>query len=327
MKTIVLTAGEPAGIGPDLCVFLAQNPPSLYRLVIVGDPLVLCERAKCLGLSFPYKEYQKHKMQHTVEVLPISYPEKVTPGRLDPKNMSCLISGLDRAISGCLNQEFNALVTNPISKSTIQEAGISFLDHTNHLQKKCSVSQVVMTFISKTGWCVSLMTTHLPLQAVSSSLSQNKIIGILHIINHDFSCYWLKKPYIAVCGLNPHAGESGYLGREEIEIISPALFQAQKEGINCQGPLPADTLFPDSHRKAYDVILACYHDQGLIPFKAANFPGGTNTTLGLPIIRTSVDHGIALDKAGTGAIDCHSLTESIHWAYTFSLAKERYGDS
>ncbi|CUT17537.1 MULTISPECIES: 4-hydroxythreonine-4-phosphate dehydrogenase PdxA [Candidatus Ichthyocystis] len=326
MDKIIITAGEPAGIGPDLCVMLAQRPcPRETRLIVIADPYVLESRAHQLHLELKTVLYNTDQdPTGKVEILPIKYPEPVVPGKLDPRNSPALLESIDRAIHGCQNGEFNAMVTNPVNKATIMEANLPFVDHTSYLRKKCKSKQVVMALFGNRKWCVALMTTHIPIKDVSRSLSVEHVSRTLSIIDHDFSLYLGKKPKIGVCGLNPHAGEDGHIGREEIEVISPAILDAQDNGIICLGPLSGDTAFCDEQRQQFDVILASYHDQGLAPFKLANAFTGTNVTFGLPIIRTSVDHGTAIEKAGQGRISSRSLEISVQRAIQFCISKKNY---
>ncbi|WP_092484457.1 4-hydroxythreonine-4-phosphate dehydrogenase PdxA [Candidatus Ichthyocystis hellenicum] len=326
MNRIIITAGEPAGIGPDLCVMLAQQPcPNGTRLIVIADPDVLESRACQLHMKLEMVPYETNQEPNgKIEILPIKYPESVVPGKLDPRNSPTLLASIDRAIHGCRNDEFTAMVTNPVNKATIMDAGLPFVDHTSYLRKKCKAQQVVMVLFGNRKWCVALMTTHIPIKDVSRSLSIEHVSRTLSVIDHDFSLYLGKKPKIGVCGLNPHAGEDGHIGREEIEIISPAILDAQNRGISCLGPLSGDTIFCDEQRRQFDVILASYHDQGLAPFKLANAFTGTNVTFGLPIIRTSVDHGTAVERAGQGNISSSSLEVAVQRAIQFCISKKNH---
>ncbi|WP_092402603.1 MULTISPECIES: 4-hydroxythreonine-4-phosphate dehydrogenase PdxA [Candidatus Ichthyocystis] len=326
---IVITAGEPAGIGPDLCVLLSQNPcPRGTRFIVIADPIVLESRAKLLRKKLYLVPYDpKKNPEGIMELISITYPEHPVPGMLNPKNASITLDGIDLALNGCQQGEFDAMVTNPVSKSNLIAAGLPFTDHTTYLQKKCKAPHVVMVMFGEHSWCVALTTVHIPLKDVSRSLSTAGIVSTLSVIDHDFYLYLGKNPKIGVCGLNPHAGENGHIGREEIEIISPAILIAQKHGISCLGPISADTAFCAEQRNQFDVILASYHDQGLAPFKLANTFSGTNVTFGLPIIRTSVDHGIALDKAGNGNISSSSLESAVKRAIQFCITKRTHAKS
>jgi 4-hydroxythreonine-4-phosphate dehydrogenase len=288
---IALTSGEPAGIGPELCAMLARERFEA-RLVVLGDRSIL-------GAA-PGIEH-------------IALAKPATPGRLDPANAHYVLRLLDRAIDGCLSGEFDAMVTAPVQKSVINDAGIPFTGHTEYLADRCDASVAMM--LVGGGLRVALATTHLPLAGVPKAITKDGLLAVLRTVDADLRRrFRIERPRILVAGLNPHGGESGHLGREEADVIVPALEAARAEGIDARGPLPADTLFvPDRLRDA-DCALAMYHDQGLPVLKFASFGRGVNVTLGLPFVRTSVDHGTALDLAGTGRADPGSLIEAVRLA-------------
>jgi 4-hydroxythreonine-4-phosphate dehydrogenase len=316
---LILTAGEPAGIGPDLCVMLAQAPP-VGRIVILADRSVLAARADRLGLPFEAPDYVPGGgAPICVLHLPVTAP--VQPGILNAANGRYVLETLRRAVAGCLSGEFAGLVTGPVHKGVINEAGVDFTGHTELLAELTGTPRVVM-MLAGGGMRVALATTHLPLREVADAITPDGLEETLRILNggliRDFG---LATPRILVAGLNPHAGEGGHLGREEIEVIEPVLQRLRGEGMDLVGPLPADTLFQRKNLDAADAVLAMYHDQGLPVLKHASFGEGVNITLGLPIIRTSVDHGTALDRAGTGNIDPGSLGVAIETA--LSMARHR----
>lgn len=317
---IILTAGEPAGIGPDLCALLStRNHPA--ALVIAGDREVLSDRARQRGLAFTAPDYAPGKTA-PVSLLHIPVAVPAQAGKPDSRNASHVLALLDRAVAGCLSGEFGAMVTAPVQKSSIAAAGIPFTGHTEYLAMKTGTPRVVM-MLAGGGLRVVLATTHLPLSAVPSAITREALLGVLAItdraLQRDFG---IARPRLLVAGLNPHAGESGHLGREEIEVISPAIASAREQGIDAVGPLPADTLFTEAAIAGADAVVAMYHDQGLPVLKRAAFGRAVNVTLGLPIIRTSVDHGTALDRAGSGEVDEGSLAEALSLAIT--LAKRRH---
>lgn len=296
---IALTAGEPAGIGPDLCVLLAARAQDM-QLVILGDRTVLADRARARGLSFDVPDYEPSR-HPPVSVLSMVAPKAVVPGKPDSANAAHVLALLDRAVDGCLTGEFAAMVTAPVQKSSISAAGIPFTGHTEYLAARTRTDRVVM-MLAGGGLRVALATTHLPLSAVPAAITRESLRDTLRIthsaLQRDFG---IARPRLLVAGLNPHAGESGHLGREEIDVISPVLERLRAEGHDLVGPLPADTLFNPDRLAGCDAVLAMYHDQGLPVLKFATFSQGVNITLGLPIIRTSVDHGTALDIAAQGA--------------------------
>ena len=313
---LVLSAGEPAGIGPDLCVMLAQQAPKA-SIVLLADREVLAARAASLGLPFSLPDYRAGG-EDSLSLLHMPTMASVTPGRLDPANGAYVLHTLERAIDGCLNGEFAGLVTGPVHKGVINEAGIAFTGHTEFLAERTGTRQVVM-LLAGGGMRVALATTHLPLREVADAITPDSLLDILRILHaalrRDFG---IASPRILVAGLNPHAGESGHLGREDIEVIEPVLNLLRGEGMNLIGPLPADTLFQKKNLAQADAVLAMYHDQGLPVLKHASFGEGVNITLGLPIIRTSVDHGTALDLAGSGRVDAGSLGVAIQAALSMA---------
>lgn len=316
MPTIAVTVGEPAGIGPDLCIQIAQQAFEC-KLVVIADRELLEARMRQLNLPIRIQEVSINDInQHIPDSLnlihiPLSQP--ALPGILNPQNALYVLKTLDTAIAGCQAGQFDAMVTAPVHKGVINDAGIAFTGHTEYLSE-ATQSAVVMMLVGG-GMRVTLATTHLPLKNVAATITSQLIESKLRIIHHDLvKRFMLMNPCIAVAGLNPHAGESGHLGREEIDIIIPVLKKLNDEGMNLIGPLPADTLFNPTHLSQYDCIFAMYHDQGLPVLKHASFGEGVNVTLGLPIIRTSVDHGTALDLAGTGRAHSGSLLAAIDMA-------------
>lgn len=299
---IALTSGEPAGIGPELCVRAAREragKPAAARLVVVGDRDLL---AGCPG----------------VEHVPLACP--ATPGQLDAANAPYVLAVLDRAIAGCMAGEYDAMVTAPVQKSVINDAGIAFTGHTEYLAQKAGGAHEVMMLVGG-GLRVALATTHLPLAEVPRRITREGLGRTLRVIDADLRArFRIARPRILVAGLNPHAGEAGYLGREDAEVIAPAVAQAVAAGIDARGPLPADTLFVPERLAQADCVLAMYHDQGLPVLKHASFGRGVNVTLGLPFVRTSVDHGTALDIAGKGVADAGSLIEAIQLAAELAQA-------
>jgi 4-hydroxythreonine-4-phosphate dehydrogenase len=302
---IAVTAGEPAGIGPDLCLALAQaNLPA--ELVIIGNRALLAERAALLGVDAP------------AQVIDIPLGAPCVPGRLDPANARHVLAMLDRAIDGCSRGEFAAMVTAPVQKSIINDAGVPFTGHTEYLAERTRAAHPVMLLAAGT-LRVALATTHLPLRAVGDAITPALLDTTLRILHDDVRRLWgMPRPRIAVCGLNPHAGESGHLGTEDRDVIQPAIERARAAGMLVDGPLPADTVFVPRYLSNYDVVLAMYHDQGLPVLKHAGFGHAVNVTLGLPIVRTSVDHGTALDLAGTGRADAGSLIAATRLAIEFA---------
>lgn len=311
---IALTAGEPAGIGPDLIIQLVQQPSSVHRIAI-ADPDVLRERAQQLGLPLQLLPYpgednlgqESVPESGTLWCLPIPTPHRVHPGALDQENAAAVLATLGRAADGALSGEFDAIVTAPVHKGVIAQAGYPFTGHTEWFAERAGVSKPVMLLLADT-LRVALVTTHLPLREVADAITPARLercLSILHAYLQDY--LGLNDPRILVCGLNPHAGEQGVLGDEEIRVISPVLERLRAAGMRLQGPAPADTAFTPAMLAHCDAVLAMYHDQGLPVLKHAGFGRAVNLTLGLPFVRTSVDHGTALELAGTGRADCGSL--------------------
>lgn len=324
---IVVTSGEPAGIGLDLCCALAQQPFDA-TLLIIADQTALLERAGMLGVNLAIHSYAEneppplHAGQGRLTVLHQSTSKPVKPGQLDPANSAYVLNTLTTAIHGCQQGKFDGMVTCPVHKGVINDSGISFTGHTEFLAEQTNTSHVVMMLVGG-GLRVALATTHLPLRAVSAAITQESLEQTLRILHQDLVArFGITQPRILIAGLNPHAGESGYLGTEEITTIAPVLEKLRHEGMQLQGPLPADTLFTPHHLKQADCVLAMYHDQGLPVLKYASFGEGVNVTLGLPIIRTSVDHGTALDLAGSGNANPGSLFSAIRLAIELAQQKQ-----
>ena len=322
---LVITTGDPAGIGPEVSLaaakdFLSEQPHA--QITLLGD----------VSLFKDFSE-KNSNLPDRLKIEPIPLAAPVTPGVLNLANAQYVLNLLDRASDACIQGEFDAMVTAPIQKSLINSAGISFTGHTEYLAKRCNTPHVVMMLCatlpdgflgikSSKDLRVALVSTHLPLREVSASLSYELLLETIQIVDHDLrSKFGIAKPVIRVAGLNPHAGESGYLGREEIDMIAPAIEAAKQQGIYVSGPYPGDTMFDAAALEDVDAFIAMYHDQGLAPFKFVTFGGGVNITLGLPIIRTSVDHGTALDIAGKGIADSGSMLEAIRLAYQLALNK------
>jgi 4-hydroxythreonine-4-phosphate dehydrogenase len=324
MNPLLISSGEPAGIGPDLCLALAGHE---VPLVVLGDPLVLESRARELNYSIKFIEYTKgqevNPQKGRLSVLPLKCSAPVQSGTLNPQNARYVIELLNHAATLCGKGEFSALVTAPVHKANINAAGISFSGHTEFFADFYNRETVVMMLACE-QMKVALLTTHLPLRQVPHAINEELIIKVITILHHsliqDFN---IKNPRIKVAGLNPHAGESGYLGREEIECISPALERLKKQGIEVEGPLPADTLFIKNHLKECDAYVAMYHDQGLPVLKYAGFNEAVNVTLGLPIIRTSVDHGTALELAGKNVLDPGSMQAAVAMAKKMVLTRSQ----
>ena len=328
--TLAITPGEPAGIGPDLLIQLVQQPallPADCALIAVADPELLRERARLLGLPLQLIEWQPGQpvppsRASTLGILPVSLRAPCQPGQLNRDNAHYVLETLQTATRLCLDNQVSAMVTAPVHKGIINEAGIPFSGHTEFLAEQCQVALTVMMLATE-GLRVALATTHLPLKDVPAAITPSSLMRVLRILNEDLKHkFGLAQPRILVCGLNPHAGEGGHLGREEIEIITPVLDLLRAEGMQLTGPLPADTLFTEKYLAHADAVLAMYHDQGLPVLKYKGFGRASNITLGLPIIRTSVDHGTALDLAGTGKADHGSLINAITTACQMSVARK-----
>ncbi len=310
---IAITLGEPAGIGPDLVAgLLCQAWPA--ALTVIGDGDVLAQRARQLGLELPAADW---------ELLHCPCDVPVVPGRLDARNAPAVLRMLELGCDGCLNGRFDALVTAPVQKSIINEAGIVFSGHTEFLAARCDVGNPVMLLVAG-SLRVALVTTHLPLSAVAAAITTERLATTIRVLATGLGAgFGLTTPRILVCGLNPHAGESGHLGCEERDVIEPCLDQLRREGFDVIGPTPADTAFTPDRLADVDAVLAMYHDQGLPVLKHAGFGRAVNVTLGLPIVRTSVDHGTALDLAGSGAADAGSLQAALELA--IAMAHRRKG--
>jgi 4-hydroxythreonine-4-phosphate dehydrogenase len=319
-KRFALTPGEPAGIGPDLCLLLATQPQP-HPLIAITSCDLLTERAAQLGVAVDL-----------ICVTPAAFPDLPAPagslyvwdtpllapvvtGQLNKANGAFVLETLTRAGQGCMDGSFAGMITAPVHKGVINEGGNAFSGHTEFLAELTHTDQVVM-MLATGDLRVALVTTHLPLRDVAEAITAERLERVTRILHADLvNKFGIPKPRILVCGLNPHAGESGHLGREEIDIIEPALERLRSEGLDLRGPLPADTLFTPKYLEHCDAVLAMYHDQGLPVLKYKGFGAAVNVTLGLPIVRTSVDHGTALDLAGSGKIDTGSLQVALHTAY------------
>ncbi len=331
---LALTPGEPAGIGPDLALRLVarESLPDNISVTLIADPVMLRRRAETLGLRIVLPVWDSGAdFASGFSVFPLPMPQIVDPGRPDPANAEYLLRTLEIACDGCLDGRFDAMVTGPIAKNTINEAGMAFMGHTEFLAKRTRVPRAVM-LLTADSLRVALATTHLPLREVPMAIDPDLLAAVLDILDRDMQRYFLsRRPRIAVTGLNPHAGEGGHLGREEIDVIAPAIAAARHLGLDVSGPWPADTVFLPERLAACDVVLTMYHDQGLPVLKNRGFSRAVNVTLGLPIIRTSVDHGVALDLAATGKGDQGSLRSALFLAVAmvgrrrnFSVSVGRY---
>ncbi|CAA0124354.1 4-hydroxythreonine-4-phosphate dehydrogenase [BD1-7 clade bacterium] len=321
-QRLALTSGEPAGIGPDLAIMQAQhNYP--YEVIVLGCPNLLQQRADALSIQLNWQILTLNDLAETspepatagaIKILPIDGCNTAFPGQLNKDNARYVLNILDSAIQGCQTGLFDAMVTAPVQKSVINDAGIPFSGHTEYLADSTNTPKVVM-MLATPSLRVALVTTHLPLRDVADAITESTLTQVSHILNTDLQRFFgIQRPRILVAGLNPHAGENGHLGDEELRIINPTLEKLQTEGINVIGPLPADTLFTPKYLENADAVLAMYHDQGLPVLKSQGFGEAANITLGLPIVRTSVDHGTALDLAGTGNIDPGSLNTAMQIA-------------
>ncbi len=313
---IAITTGEPAGIGPEIAAIAAADALDA-ELVLIGDEALLATRAKAVGAPWPARA--------TVHHVPLA--AAVRPGHLDVRNAAYVLATLDQAIDGALAGRYDAIVTAPVQKSVINDAGVAFTGHTEYLAARAKATQVVMMLAGDTAHGplrVALATTHLPLAEVPRALTVDGLVQVMQVLVHDLEQHFgIAQPRIAVTGLNPHAGEGGHLGREEIEVIAPAIARLRSAGHAVDGPLPADTLFVPSFVQRYDAVLAMFHDQGLPVLKYATFGHGINITLGLPFIRTSVDHGTALDIAGTGRADAGSMRAALALAVQLAARRGR----
>jgi 4-hydroxythreonine-4-phosphate dehydrogenase len=325
-RPFALTPGEPAGIGPDLCLLLAREAQP-QPLVAIANAALLRQRAAQLGLQIQVEE-----------VGPQSWPDAPAPagslycwdtplaaaveaGQLNPANAAYVLETLRRAGQGCIDGDFAGIITAPVHKGVINEAGVPFSGHTEFFAEQTATEQVVM-MLATHGLRVALVTTHLPLKDVAAAITPERLSRVARILHADLrDKFGIARPRILVCGLNPHAGEGGHLGREELEVIEPTLEALRAEGLELIGPLPADTLFTPKHLEHCDAVLAMYHDQGLPVLKYKGFGAAVNVTLGLPIIRTSVDHGTALDLARSGKVDTGSLRVALETAYQMAASR------
>ena len=321
---LAITSGEPAGIGPDLCIQLAQENRS-KPCVVFADKTLIQQRAQLLGLELELQTYQTGQpvTQQSGQLCIFQIPllAKCEAGKLDPANAQYVLSMLETAANKCQQGEFAALVTAPVQKSVINDAGFPFIGHTEFFAEQCAVDKVVM-MLAHSGLRVALVTTHLPLRQVADAVTQPELTRTIEILHDSLQQqFGIKQPRILVAGLNPHAGENGHLGDEEITTIQPVIERLKKEGFKLLGPLPADTLFTKQYLDSADAALAMYHDQGLPVLKYGGFGKAVNITLGLPFIRTSVDHGTALDLAGSGKAKSGSLMAAISYASDMLAAK------
>ncbi|WP_428241070.1 4-hydroxythreonine-4-phosphate dehydrogenase PdxA [Gynuella sp.] len=330
-KRILVTPGEPAGIGPDLCLSLAQHHFD-SEIILVADPEMLKLRALLLGLDTVQLQVvdlndtpQPHQ-PGTLKVLPVSCGANCEPGKLNPQNARYILKTLDTAIDACLNNQADAVTTGPVNKAVINDAGIPFTGHTEYFQQRCHTDRVVMMLATE-ELKVALATTHIPLRKVADAITPELLEEVMNVLMHSLQTdFGLEKPRLLVAGLNPHAGESGHLGSEDDEIIAPVIQQWRELGFPVTGPLPADTMYARHWLDQADATLAMYHDQGLPVLKHSGFGRALNITLGLPIIRTSVDHGTALDLAGTGHANNGSLLVAIHYAEKMAANRARHAN-
>ncbi|MCE2570563.1 4-hydroxythreonine-4-phosphate dehydrogenase PdxA [Motilimonas eburnea] len=315
---IVITPGEPSGIGPDLVLALSQYDWPV-QLVVAADLNLLEQRAKQLNIQVCFNEYDpnqapKAQAKGTLTVAAINLAEPAVAGQLNEANGRYVLDTLSYACQGNLSGEFAAVVTGPVHKGIINQAGVSFSGHTEFFAQESNTADVVM-LLATTGLRVALVTTHIPLAYVAKAITPERLTNIIEILNSELKAkFAIAKPRIYVCGLNPHAGEGGHLGREEIEVITPTLDTLRDQGIDLVGPLPADTLFQPKYLDDADAVLTMYHDQGLPVLKYKGFGNSVNITLGLPFIRTSVDHGTAIELAGTGQADPGSMLTALNQA-------------
>ena len=325
---LLITSGEPAGIGPDLIIKLSQLNHS-YDLTVIADPDLIEERAKLLSTSIKINIVSSdnsntaEKSNDVINILPTKLNKNCIPGKLDSENAEYVLKTLDIATEQCLSNNYDAVVTAPIQKSVINDAGIKFSGHTEYFAEKCNNAYPVM-LLACPELKVALVTTHLALQDIPKAITKESVEKTIKIvIDSMINEFGIKHPSITVCGLNPHAGEEGHLGMEEIEIINPVINDFKNKGFNISGSLPADTAFRLELRQKTDVYICMYHDQGLPVLKTLGFGEAVNITLGLPIIRTSVDHGTALELAGTGKAQCDSLLTAIEMADTMARHKRK----
>lgn len=327
LPRIIITTGEPAGIGPDITVQIAQKNINA-DIVAIGDPDLLQDRASVLGLPLSLIKFDNvHNQKHvakSLRIIPVKTETRAFAGKLDSHNAEYVLALLRTACTACLNNEFDAMVTAPVQKSIINDAGIAFSGHTEFLADLCHQATPVM-MLANNVLRVALVTTHLPLSKVSDAITIDKLTQVLQIVDSDLrDKFSINNPRILVCGLNPHAGENGHLGNEENEIIVPVINALKERGLYLTGPQPADTAFTQEMIDSFDVVVTMYHDQGLPVLKSLGFGETVNITLGLPIIRTSVDHGTALHLAGTGNASCSSLVEAIQCAIDISCSTSNH---
>ncbi len=316
MKHIALSVGEPAGIGPDIVLQAAQTPQAAY--LAFADPAVLRTRAQQLNVNITIHETTEWPTQLTPGVLhvhPVSCAEAVMPGQLNSANSTMVLDAIDLACDACLSKQADAMVTGPVHKGVINAAGIPFTGHTEWIAQRCQAQHDVMMMLANTNLRVALFTTHQPLATVPVAIQTAQLRKFLQYLSHCLTQQLnIVQPRIGVCGLNPHAGEGGYLGTEDDTVIRPVITELKAHGLCVDGPWPADSIFNPHNRTQYDCIVAMYHDQGLAPLKALSFGDVVNISLGLPIVRTSVDHGTALDLAGSGQANADSLQKAIEQA-------------
>lgn len=324
---LAITPGEPGGIGPDLVLQLALQSHD-FQIVAICDHQMMQERADILGLDISFKAFKPDAKRRPhqagqLEILNISLASKAQCGSLDPSNALYILETLQVATDGCQKSLFDALVTGPVHKGIINEAGIPFTGHTEYLAEQCGGCTPVMMLATE-EMRVALVTTHLPLSKVSAAITKESLEQVIEILNNDLTNrFGLNKPAIYICGLNPHAGEGGYLGMEEIDTIQPVINKLKQQGLNLSDALPADTLFTKHNLQHADAVLAMYHDQGLPVLKHSGFGKAVNITLGLPIIRTSVDHGTALELSGTGKADLGSFLYACQVAHTMTQQQNK----
>lgn len=330
ISRLAITPGEPSGIGPDLCIQIAQSGHP-DELVVIADPELLRKRASLLQLPLSIEQFDPQlpaspTPARTLKVIPVELKVDAIPGELNKANAEYVLKTLSIATLGCLDGTFSALITAPVHKGIINEAGIPFSGHTEFLEALTETKKVVMMLATQ-GLRVALATTHLPLRDIADAITPELLSEVIHVLNDDLkTSFGIAKPKILVTGLNPHAGEGGHLGMEEIETIEPTLSELRSQGIDLEGPLPADTLFTEKYLQTADAVLAMYHDQGLPVLKYKGFGKAVNITLGMPIIRTSVDHGTALDLAGTGHADSGSLLTAIDYAGEMSRHRNQHAN-
>jgi 4-hydroxythreonine-4-phosphate dehydrogenase len=329
LPIIAITSGEPAGIGPDIILSALNEQTFPARLVVLADPELLKNRALTLGLNIDIRTLN-HSQEITahhkgiISVLPILQAKQTIAGVLDIANSPYVLETLKQAGEGCLHQKFDAIVTPPVHKGILCETGVHFSGHTEFFQAQCQSPHVVMMLATE-AMKVALVTTHLPLKDVSAAITEQSVSLVVRALHKDLQeKFGIAQPKILVCGLNPHAGEDGHLGKEEIDTIIPTLNKLRQEGVDLIGPLPADTLFTPKYLNDADCALAMYHDQGLPVLKYSGFGNAVNITLGLPIIRTSVDHGTAIDLAGTGKANNGSLKVAIQHAINMANNAKKF---